>query len=99
MIMTTGRIPKPLPIEADLTVDERDADLTVGSVPAGSFGLACSHVRRAAQAYRDNRPGRAEYELVRAGLLIAQAIDDGETADTLADLHYVTDGNRRGVVR
>lgn len=85
------RAPEPEVVE----IDERDADLTVGSIPAGSFGLACSHVRKAAQAYRDNKPGRAEYELVRAGLLIAQAIDDGESAETLADLRFIHDGARR----
>lgn len=92
--MTTGRIPKPLEAEPEpmlgpTTVPVGALDSTPVEKTQIALGVASSRVRQAAEAYRAGKPGLGEYHLVRAGLALARAIDDTETADTLAELRFV----------
>src|SRR5690349_4953393 len=73
----------------DVTPEPAD----VGDVPEHVLDHALEEivrlrVRRAAEAYRDGKPGRAEYELVRMGLAIARHARDAETIETLAALRF-----------
>jgi hypothetical protein len=78
------RIPAALPVEPEPSSEHDPAELD-----APTLALVRRRIKLAAQAYREHKPGQAEYHLVRAGLAIARSIDDHETAVTLSELRFV----------